>query len=459
MTTWTIAVDWDRNGDYSSAQDDVTNRVIAATWFLGMRKPFQDTADNAALTLTLDNTDRLFSPENASSPLFGKLVPQRPVRIQSNDGTTTRTHWVGWIDSIQPVVGLHRHRRRALLEGHVGHRHLFRADTLVRHIIVLDVDRARLVRFNRDHRLIQLPQHILRAGADGARVGDDRHLVLERVQPGVAVSQIGHAVVERRQRGIALQQVMAVPEDGLALAVEEEAPALGRRHVADGTIDVEAVLRDVGVAALAHPVVGGDAQMQHARFEFAVGGGGGQIRRGAQFAAAGAAEHPRPVEGRRDDDFLDQVGDDLVGALVALERQGCFSGLEELHGTDRDQFDGALAVAADDRLDTVNPANPVGAGGRAVIGLNAQRPLRNQLAEKRRRDVLRREKTVGVVESQPKQRVIGNIGVHLIEAQRPFRRNDPVGHVILCAAVIAVAIPINFDCPSGWHHINQWCGL
>jgi hypothetical protein len=27
------------------------------------------------------------------------------VRIQSNDGTTTRTHWVGWIDSIQPVVG------------------------------------------------------------------------------------------------------------------------------------------------------------------------------------------------------------------------------------------------------------------------------------------------------------------------------------------------------------------
>jgi len=105
MTTWTIAVDWDRNGDYSSTQDDVTNRVIAANWFLGMRKPYQDTADNAVLTLTLNNTDRLFSPENASSPLFGKLVPQRPVRIQSNDGTTTRTHWVGWIDSIQPVVG------------------------------------------------------------------------------------------------------------------------------------------------------------------------------------------------------------------------------------------------------------------------------------------------------------------------------------------------------------------
>ena len=105
MTTWTIAIDWDRNGDYSGTQDDVTSCVISATWSLGMRTPFQTTADNATLTLNLDNTDRRFSPENPSSPLFGKLVPQRPVRIQSNDGTTTRTHWVGWIDSIQPVVG------------------------------------------------------------------------------------------------------------------------------------------------------------------------------------------------------------------------------------------------------------------------------------------------------------------------------------------------------------------
>jgi hypothetical protein len=27
------------------------------------------------------------------------------VRVQSNDGTTTRTHWVGWIETIQPDVG------------------------------------------------------------------------------------------------------------------------------------------------------------------------------------------------------------------------------------------------------------------------------------------------------------------------------------------------------------------
>jgi hypothetical protein len=95
-TTFTIAIDWDRNNNFSGVQDDVTARVQGVNWFLGMRQPWQDKADNSMLALTLRNNDRLYSPDNAASPLAGKLVPQRPVRIQSYDGTTTRTHWVGW---------------------------------------------------------------------------------------------------------------------------------------------------------------------------------------------------------------------------------------------------------------------------------------------------------------------------------------------------------------------------
>jgi hypothetical protein len=30
MTTWTIGVKWNRDGDFSDAQDDVTARVISA---------------------------------------------------------------------------------------------------------------------------------------------------------------------------------------------------------------------------------------------------------------------------------------------------------------------------------------------------------------------------------------------------------------------------------------------
>ena len=43
-TTWSISVDWDHNGDYSDAQDDVTSRLISASWKLGMHLPFSDVA-------------------------------------------------------------------------------------------------------------------------------------------------------------------------------------------------------------------------------------------------------------------------------------------------------------------------------------------------------------------------------------------------------------------------------
>src|SRR5687767_15035821 len=114
MTTWTIAIDWDRDGSYTGS-DDVTAYVLEAKWVLGTEKPYQDVADNSILSLILNNTDRRFSPEYASSPLNGKLLPQRPVRIQSNDGTTTRTHWVGWIESIQPAVGIKGERLVSIL--------------------------------------------------------------------------------------------------------------------------------------------------------------------------------------------------------------------------------------------------------------------------------------------------------------------------------------------------------
>jgi hypothetical protein len=73
-TTWTIAIDWDRDGDYTDTYDDVTDRVMSADWFLGMRQPYQETEDGSQLTLVLNNTDRRFSPEYSSSPLNGKVV-------------------------------------------------------------------------------------------------------------------------------------------------------------------------------------------------------------------------------------------------------------------------------------------------------------------------------------------------------------------------------------------------
>lgn len=114
-TTWTISIDWDRNGDFSSTYDDVTSRVLQTNWFLGMRKTYQDMADNSVCVFTLSNADRMFSPDNSASPLAGKIAPLRPVRIQSNDGTTTRTHWIGWIEAIKPTVNKYGERTVQIL--------------------------------------------------------------------------------------------------------------------------------------------------------------------------------------------------------------------------------------------------------------------------------------------------------------------------------------------------------
>ena len=93
-----MQVDWNRDGAYS----EVTDYVTEAQWFLGFRAPFMGTASEAIMHLTLNNADRRFSPENSSGPHYGNLSPLRPVRIQSDDGFSVRTHWSGWIESVQP---------------------------------------------------------------------------------------------------------------------------------------------------------------------------------------------------------------------------------------------------------------------------------------------------------------------------------------------------------------------
>jgi hypothetical protein len=109
-TTWTIAIDWDRNGNFTGTYDNVSSRATQVDWVLGARRPYQDVAEDSVLKLTLTNTDKRYSPENSASPLTGKLVPYRPVRVQSNDGTTTRTHWTGWVESIEPSVNQYGER-------------------------------------------------------------------------------------------------------------------------------------------------------------------------------------------------------------------------------------------------------------------------------------------------------------------------------------------------------------
>ena len=113
-TTWTIAIDWDRDGEFSG-DDIVTERAVWVNWFLGFREPYKDIAQNSTLNLVLDNRDRRFSPENSSGPLYGNLAPLRPLRVTSDDGSTVRTHWSGWINMIEPASNKYGARQANIL--------------------------------------------------------------------------------------------------------------------------------------------------------------------------------------------------------------------------------------------------------------------------------------------------------------------------------------------------------
>lgn len=95
-------VDWDNDNDFGDAYEDVTAYVRDARWSIGMSKPNQLVGDEARLDLIMVNTDKRFSPEYASSPYYGEMLPQRRVKIEATLGTVTYPVYLGYIDQIQP---------------------------------------------------------------------------------------------------------------------------------------------------------------------------------------------------------------------------------------------------------------------------------------------------------------------------------------------------------------------
>jgi hypothetical protein len=107
-----VYVDWDRNGNFTGPFDDVTDDVRGTVSVSFGRESVTALAPLIAGrgSFDLDNTSRRYSPRNASSPLFGKVKPARPVLITRDVkvGTTTTTYTIfrGHIDDtpISPDV-------------------------------------------------------------------------------------------------------------------------------------------------------------------------------------------------------------------------------------------------------------------------------------------------------------------------------------------------------------------
>ena len=80
---WLVCVDWNDDGDFSDANEDVTSDVLGLT-LEHFRDLFSDHIEAARLELELRNDGHKYSPPNTSSPLTGNLKPGRKVWVRAS---------------------------------------------------------------------------------------------------------------------------------------------------------------------------------------------------------------------------------------------------------------------------------------------------------------------------------------------------------------------------------------
>ena len=107
--SYVLAIDWDADGSFSDAHSDVTARTLQIHTTRGRNFASQLVAETVSgvLMATLNNESGDYSSFNTSSPIYGKILPGRKVKLTGNDGTTTYTLWEGFLDRIVPVVTTH----------------------------------------------------------------------------------------------------------------------------------------------------------------------------------------------------------------------------------------------------------------------------------------------------------------------------------------------------------------
>lgn len=127
VATYKLLVDWDNDGLYAHANSNVTADVLELSFSRGRDRASQLTGKSLAGTLetVLRNVDGKYNPFQTASPITGKLLPGRKVKLETNDGFPYTfpivfggtALWRGFLDSIEPeprTERQHKARLRAL---------------------------------------------------------------------------------------------------------------------------------------------------------------------------------------------------------------------------------------------------------------------------------------------------------------------------------------------------------
>ena len=130
--SYVLAVDWNADNDFSDSGEDITARTLNIEFRRGNDYASQLVGKAVAgvLIADLNNESGDYSTFNTSGALYGNLLPGRKVKLTGNDGTTTRTLWQGFVDTIQPIpsaVGANIARLKAI--GPLGYLNKYEVST------------------------------------------------------------------------------------------------------------------------------------------------------------------------------------------------------------------------------------------------------------------------------------------------------------------------------------------
>lgn len=105
QATYVLEVDWDNDGDFSDASENVTADTLTIETRRGRGTPdwVLSKAEPGTLVAVLKNTSGTYSPLNIFSPIAGLLAPGRKVRLRTT-APVVATLWTGYLDSVRPIA-------------------------------------------------------------------------------------------------------------------------------------------------------------------------------------------------------------------------------------------------------------------------------------------------------------------------------------------------------------------
>lgn len=99
---WTVEVDWDGDDIFT----DEAGRLKELTVRRGRQSKISGEGytlvEGGTCSLTLDNYDGRYDPYNASSPLYGYILPNRAMRLIATVGATSKLVFAGRVRDIRP---------------------------------------------------------------------------------------------------------------------------------------------------------------------------------------------------------------------------------------------------------------------------------------------------------------------------------------------------------------------